>query len=348
MRQRATALVGLGVALLLAAPAWAATPAVAVGGADRARILPPPGATVEPYAGVGYRLVLEDGVARVEVEASPLGSRAAYAAPARWTDDAVGRLARARVAGAVSEYEATSRILDWVARNVSYDLDRTAPQDPLAVLARRSGYCTGVARLTVALLAAAGIPAREVAGYVAADDVVRGYHRWIEVWIRDRGWVMSDPLRSHHFVPASYLRLASERLTVAAGLDGLLLARHDEVVALDLEPGAAPGVRLRRNDDRQRAAALRVEVPSVETGSAVLEGRDRRRSVALASGGATFLGLPGGDYRLRILWAGGELERQVTVAARSRIAVRIAPLLPSPLAAAHLTSHLTSPAGASP
>ena len=76
------------------------------------------------------------------------------------------------------------------------DLDRGAPQDAQSVLARRSAYCTGVARLTVALLDALAIPAREVAGYVV-DDLPQGgrsgFHRWIEVFYDDRGWVQVLP-----------------------------------------------------------------------------------------------------------------------------------------------------------
>jgi transglutaminase-like putative cysteine protease len=93
------------------------------------------------------------------------------------------------------------------------------PQDAPTVLRRRTAYCTGTARLAVALLTAVGIEAREVPGYVYAsagsDDVRPGFHRWIEVRYPDRGWAFSDPLASQHFVPATYLRLAAESLEVA-------------------------------------------------------------------------------------------------------------------------------------
>ncbi len=64
----------------------------------------------------------------------------------------VERLASSLTAGAETHYEAVSRILGWVSRHLEYELDRSQPQTAEAVLDRRSGYCTGVARLTVALL----------------------------------------------------------------------------------------------------------------------------------------------------------------------------------------------------
>lgn len=303
---------------LLLPAALAADAGRAVDGIDRARILPPPGAQVSEYQGNGYRLRVDGAEAVVEVNAAPVRSTARYRAPRRWSHDEVSRLAKGLVTGALTQYEAASRLLGWVARHVEYDLDRSQPQDAPAVLRRRSAYCTGAARLSVALLKAAGIEAREVAGYVVGE----GFHRWIEMRFADRGWVMSDPLRSHHFVPATYLRLAGEELATERGLDGLLLERQDRIVVVDLYPGATDGVLARRNTERRLAGAVRLEVASHAAGTAILECPTVRYSHELADGATTFVGLEPGNYELRLLLPEGVVER--TVRLPDRVLVRLA------------------------
>lgn len=290
----------------------------AVDGFDRARILPPPGALVRDYQDNGYRLKTDGGEVVVEVDASPVRSTARFLRPRRWGRDELSRLAKGLVTGALTEYEAASRVLGWVARHVEYDLDRSEPQDALAVLKRRSAYCTGAARLSVALLKAAGIEAREVAGYVVGE----GFHRWIEVRFADRGWVMSDPLRSHHYVPATYLRLAGEKLATGRGIDGLLLEREDRIVVVDLYPDATAGVLARRNSGRRLAGAVRLEAPGHAAGTAILECPTVRYSHALADGGTTFVGLRPGTYKLRLVVPEGVVVR--TVALPDTILVRVA------------------------
>lgn len=317
---------GLGIsrrlaplAVVLAALPAAAGAGVAVGGRDQSRILVPRGARVDDYANAGYRLSRRGEEVYVEVDAAPLGSAAPFAPPRRAAGEAaagdpVARLARAQTVGATRRYEAVSRILGWVSRNVEYRFDRRQPQSPAAVLERRSGYCTGVARLTVALLAAVGVEAREVAGYVADDGSgarARGYHRWIEVYYPDRGWVFSDPLTSHHYVPATYVRLASPELAIDRGLEGLLLERHDGIATLDLHPQSAPGVAARRNSARQLAASLSIRVEGTAgTGEVVLFGSSTLYRHPLVDGAATFVGLEPGRYQLRLRLPGGGLLRQ--------------------------------------
>ncbi len=334
--------------LLLLATLWspsrvAAVGALAVEGVDRTRLLPPAGAQIENYGNAGYRLRwIEDEIA-IEVNTAPLVSDTRFELPPQKDPTgAIERLARGLTAGAGTRYEAVSRILGWVARDLDYEFDRSQPQGAEAVLARRSGYCTGVARLSVALLEAVAIPAREVAGYVVGSEPGRpsGYHRWIEVYFPDRGWVFSDPLATHHYVPATYLRLAAEILEPALGTEGLLLERRDAVSAVDLYPLAAPGVTARRNSERQLAASLRVRLEDQSTGTAVLEGLSARWTHSLIDGSTTFVGLDPGSYRLRLMLPGrGILESQVELPDRIRKALLVRapefridlPVNPSPL-----------------
>ncbi len=319
---------GTLVVLLAAAMPQAtfALGALAVEGVDRSRLLPPAGALVEDYSNAGYSLRWIGDEMRIEVDTEPLDSQARFAKVQGPVQGPIERLARGLTAGAGTHYEAVSRILGWVSRHLEYDLDRGQPQGAEAVLNRRSGYCTGVARLTVALLESVGIRAREVAGYVVGSEPGRpsGYHRWIEAYLPDRGWVFSDPLTTHHYVPATYLRLAAEDLEIERGTEGLLLERRNAIATVDLYPLAPPGVTARRSSARQLAAALRVRLEDLSTGTAVLEGRSARLTHALIDGKTTFVGLDPGSYQLRLLLPGrGVFESPVELPNRVRKAVLV-------------------------
>lgn len=262
-----------------------------VAGDDRALVLPPAGAIFEPYENSGYRLTLgEAGAARVEVDLAPLASQTPFELPLVSADasEPVRRLARALAAGASRRYEVVSRVLSWISSNVRYDLDREADQRPEAVLERRTAYCTGLARLATGMLGELGIDAREVPGYVAessGEGPPVGFHRWIEVHYPDRGWVFSDPMASLHFVPATYLRLADDRLEDAPGA-GRLLERRRRIDEVDLRPdltGAGPRVQVRSNDGVRHAAALalRLEPAAASTGAS------RSRTDAAPSSGSS-------------------------------------------------------------
>jgi hypothetical protein len=301
-------MVALGVLLpsllSLAFPAAASPQALALAGSDRVTLQLPSSGLVESYQNAGYRLRVSGGVATVDVSLAPLRSRQPFALPEASAGDAVAVLARAVATGSRTRYEAVTRVLTWVARNVVYDLDRQAPQDAAAVLARRRGYCTGVARLTVALLQALGIPAREVPGFLvapASGTIPAGFHRWVEVRYDDVGWVFSDPLLALHYVPATYVRLASEALVPdPENAPGRLLARDDQRLPIDLLAEAPSRVTVRRNDGSRRSAALQVTVSGEAPGRAVLEGAGSRRVRALDHGASTFVGLEPGSYLLRV------------------------------------------------
>lgn len=298
----------LGALALLAFSGAATAQAVAYGGSDRVRLELPAGGLVEGYSNAGYRLQVNGGIATVDVDLSPLRSRQSFTMPAGDVGGAaIPTLARAVVAGAATRYDAVTRVLQWVGRNVTYDLDRSEPQDAAAVLQRRSGYCTGIARLSVALLQALDVPAREVPGFLVAPAgtgsarTPAGFHRWIEVHYDDVGWVFSDPLLALHYVPATYVRLASESLLPEAETQpGRLLARDDRRVAVDLFAEASPQLSVRRNGVVRRAAALQVTVSGASAGRAVLEGAGLRRVRALERGESTFVGLEPGSYLLRV------------------------------------------------
>lgn len=314
------ALTTLALAPPLVAVVREPTPAIVVDGSDWVWARVPDAAPVEAYHNAGYRLRIEQGAVVIDVDAYPLASAAPFVLPSLTGGqggDSLVQTARSVVAGAHRRYDAVSRILGWVAANIEYNLDRSAPQDAAAVLARRAGYCTGAARLTVALLGAVGITAREVPGFVLGEGG-GGYHRWVEVYYPDRGWSFSDPQRYHHYVPATYVRLAAETLGEGDLLSASLLRREDSRRPVDLYQAAPVGVSARRNDDRQLAGTLRVVVAGSARGTAILEGHGERQVRVLAAGEANFVGIEPGSYLLEVL-AEDQPPRRKQIVFRDRV-----------------------------
>jgi len=264
------------------------------------------------------------------------------------------RLARRITAGAGDRYAAVSAVLGWMVGHLMDEgqnregaprTEAAAPavagssapgnvvQTPEAVLARGGGDAGGLARLGVALLTEVGIEARLVRGWVVGAPEIgapHGPHTWIEVYYPDRGWTFSDPLRFHHYVPATYLRLAPAQASAGSAENGAsagsrwseLLERRDRRQTVDLYPAAGPGVSARKNGGEQVAGALRVVVSGAGRGSAVLAGSDARLSRALVGGESVFVGLRGGTYRLEVYLEGRPpLIRQIELAPRQRTAV---------------------------
>ncbi|MGH9441213.1 MAG: transglutaminase-like domain-containing protein [Thermoanaerobaculia bacterium] len=137
--------------------------------------------------------------------------------PAPERDALAARLSRGKtVEGAVEK-----AILDWVASEVSYDADRSLPQDPVSVFASRKAYCVGFAELAVDLLRRAGIAAETVQGVLMADRSMPGYapelggvyHRWVKIYSPARGWRFADPLGRLGAVNARYVPFAHRSWT---------------------------------------------------------------------------------------------------------------------------------------
>jgi transglutaminase superfamily protein len=110
-----------------------------------------------------------------------------------------------QIAGAERDPAAVAQLLArWVTANI-----KPAPAAGLAsalnVLAARRGDCNERTVLYVALARAAGIPARPVAGLLAAGNRFY-YHAWPEVYLGD--WVPVDPTLGQFPADAAHLRFA--------------------------------------------------------------------------------------------------------------------------------------------
>jgi hypothetical protein len=114
--------------------------------------------------------------------------------------------------------ETVEQILDgesnpyWIARKffeyeiekVEYELAGGWDIAP-TILKRGSGSCSEYSFLYIALCRAAGLPARYQAGVSHRGDdacVDNVYHRWVEVYLPNYGWVPVDPSRGDQPTPA--------------------------------------------------------------------------------------------------------------------------------------------------
>ena len=117
-------------------------------------------------------------------------------------------LAQELTDGLDDDYNKVRAIHDWVCNHIYYDYDAYYKRAPygdnsaLGVLDLRQGVCAGYTRLSVALLRAAGIPARYVAGYavgspseypsdVLNNTATKTNHAWTEALVNGR-WLTFD------------------------------------------------------------------------------------------------------------------------------------------------------------
>jgi len=109
--------------------------------------------------------------------------------------------------------ETAQSIATWAGENLRYEPGATdVTTSAEEALARGRGVCQDFAHLTLALLRAAGIPARYVSGYLhpnpRADigETVEGQgHAWVEWWCGDwAGWdpTHREPISERHIIVA--------------------------------------------------------------------------------------------------------------------------------------------------
>ncbi len=177
----------------------------------------------DQYDNDGYSLQVStaaDGSAelRVRVSDAPLSSSAGFPTASRARPEPPSArdrdaFVRGLTAQARTQAAAVRAVLVGLLSKVSYDPDRLRRQDPSAVFASGRAYCVGFSELAVDLLRRAGISARTVQGILRTEPGSDGYepaiggayHRWIEVYYPDRGYVFSDPMRSINGVDARYV-----------------------------------------------------------------------------------------------------------------------------------------------
>lgn len=134
-------------------------------------------------------------------------------------DKEIASLARKLTSNTTSLYEAVNNIINFVTDNVKYTYN--PPQyDATYTLATKTGNCQNFAHLSIALLRAAGIPARIVGGIslkepwkvpagkgaTLVQSMGQGGHAWIEVFFPDLGWLLYDPQQSKQFTSTRHIK----------------------------------------------------------------------------------------------------------------------------------------------
>lgn len=120
--------------------------------------------------------------------------------------------------------ETAVAIVDWVHEHLGKKDGTRGAATAVETLDAGFGDCTEHAALTVALLRAAGLPARNAAGIVLVPGFFgseAGYHAWVEVWLGD--WVVMDPALGPTRAGPHYILLGHEEPGMSSG--GAELAR---------------------------------------------------------------------------------------------------------------------------
>ncbi len=190
----------------------------------------------DQYDNDGYSLGVErgsDGTLELSVRVSgaPLSSRAPFPTgaprdPSLTVSPERDAYARTLAGDAGTEAQAVERILAGIASSVRYDADRGRKQDPGSVFASKRAHCVGFSELAVDLLRRVGITARTVQGILRTTPGTEGfdshiggiYHRWIEIFYADRGFVFSDPSSSINGVDSRYVPFGRRALERPRGL----------------------------------------------------------------------------------------------------------------------------------
>jgi hypothetical protein len=255
-----------------------------------------------------------------------------YLAPERdrqSNDPSIRRLAGEITSGSRQAHEAANAVLSWTADNLTFDASITTPADALSALKYRKAYCVGYSNLAVALLRAAGIPARVAHGYlppgyewgfskeywgVKVND--GGFHAYLEIYYPDAGWVFSDAEHSHNFVDPFHIILRLDGMEMPGAYKGgyldvdkatffTIFEEKDSTVMVDELPLPKEKRLGRRLDEKQHSALVTGRVSdkegqSVPKGSVVLW-KDGRGTPTPFSGGRFSAALvKSGKYRVEL------------------------------------------------
>ncbi|MCK9420438.1 MAG: transglutaminase domain-containing protein [Nitrospirae bacterium] len=244
-------------------------------------------------------------------------------------DPDIVRLSAEVTRGSRYAHEAANAVLSWLADNLTFDTSITVPSDAVSAFKYKKAYCVGYSNLAVALLRAAGIPARVAHGYlppgyewgfskeywgVKVND--GGYHAYLEIYYHDTGWVFSDAEHSHNFVDPFHIILRLDDMQMPGAYKGgyldvdkatfyTIFKEEDSTVMVDELPFPKQKRLGRRLDERQHSALVTGRVidktdQPVKKGSVVLWKDGRGESSHFVEGKyAASLSNPG-KYRVEL------------------------------------------------
>jgi hypothetical protein len=248
-------------------------------------------------------------------------------------DPGISKLARELAQGSRYAHEAANTILSWIADNLTFDSSITVPSDASSAFKYRKAYCVGYSNLAVAMLRAAGIPARVAHGYlppgyewgftkeywgVKVND--GGFHAYLEIYYPDTGWTFTDAEHSHHFVDPFHIILRLDGMNMPGVYKGgyldvdkatffTIFQEQDRTVMVDELPLPKQNRLGRRLDDRQHSALVSGSVSDrsgrpIAKGTAVLW-KDGRGSQHPFNDGRYVIAVNApGKYRIEVKGAG--------------------------------------------
>jgi transglutaminase-like putative cysteine protease len=136
-------------------------------------------------------------------------SVAAYLQVPEGLDPRVDRLADSLTAGLAARIDRVRAIERWLSTELAYTLELPETRDDATVegflFRRRAGHCEYFSTAMVMMLRTAGIPSRNVTGFLGGEWndfgdylAVTGNdaHSWVEAWFPGLGWVPFDPTPS--------------------------------------------------------------------------------------------------------------------------------------------------------
>jgi hypothetical protein len=244
-------------------------------------------------------------------------------------DPNISKLARDLAQGSRYAHDAANSILSWIADNLTFDSSITVPADAASALKYRKAYCVGYSNLAVAMLRAAGIPARVAHGYlppgyewgftkdywgVKVND--GGFHAYLEIYYPDTGWVFTDAEHSHHFVDPFHIILRLDGMEMPGAYKGgyldvdkatfyTIFQEVDRTVMVDELPVPKQKRLGRRMNDRQHSALVSGSVSdragkAVAKGTAVLWKDGRGAQHPFNDGRYTIAVKQAGKYRIDV------------------------------------------------
>lgn len=166
------------------------------------------------YSNWNYSIkITNKNTIEVKVKLKPLHLRTGY--PFKFKDKALKELIEKNtrnsykllpVAEKIREksrgyYECIDNVLNFISVHFEYSTSETSPF---------RGDCNTAAETTIKILALCGIPARirYVIKLENKSEVIvsgRKLHAVVEIYYPQHGWVFSDPVKYHHFIPSNYV-----------------------------------------------------------------------------------------------------------------------------------------------
>lgn len=118
------------------------------------------------------------------------------------SDDGVREIAGLAVGDATTDLEKVQALWRWVRYNINYSGPMGTRYGTLQVLSQGYGRCWDSSDVLVTLCRASGIPARQVAGWLADQDTG---HVWSQAYLEGKGWVDVDCTSDHVGADTEYL-----------------------------------------------------------------------------------------------------------------------------------------------